>query len=194
MNIALIVFLVAFTATFILRIPIGFGMIMSSIFYFLLADGPAAPVSMMATQFLSQMNVKFVLIAVPLFIFAAKVMNTGEITDMIEGIQGESARAVESMEEAGQLTGEGKELADKSGSSLNEIVTMSQRVMDMIQQMATATEEQSAAAEQISKNIEHVSSITKETATGAEQSATAAEQLNRQAEGMKQMVGQFKIS
>jgi tripartite ATP-independent transporter DctM subunit len=83
LNIALTVFLVAFAATFILRIPIGFGMIMSSIFYFMFADGPAAPVSMMATQFLSQMNVKFVLIAVPLFIFAAKVMNTGEITDMI---------------------------------------------------------------------------------------------------------------
>jgi len=119
---------------------------------------------------------------------------TGEITEMIKGIQGESSRAVESMEEAGKLTDEGKELADKSGTSLNEIVTMSQRVMDMIQQMATATEEQSAAAEQISKNIEHVSSITKETATGAEQSAAAAEQLNRQAEGLKEMVGQFKIS
>lgn len=83
MNFALIIFLVAFIATFILRIPIGFGMLMSSIFYFVFADGAAAPVSMMATQFLSQMNVKFVLIAVPLFIFAAKVMNTGEITDMI---------------------------------------------------------------------------------------------------------------
>jgi tripartite ATP-independent transporter DctM subunit len=82
-NIALIIFLAAFIATFILRIPIGFGMLMSSIFYFVFADGLAAPVSMMATQFLSQMNVKFVLIAVPLFIFAAKVMNTGEITDMI---------------------------------------------------------------------------------------------------------------
>jgi methyl-accepting chemotaxis protein len=119
---------------------------------------------------------------------------TGEITDMIKGIQGESGRAVESMEEAGKLTIEGKELADKAGTSLNEIVTMSQRVMDMIQQMATASEEQSAAAEQISKNIEHISSITKETATGAEQSAAAAEQLNRQAEGLKEMVGQFKIS
>ena len=83
MNIALIIFFAAFVATFILRIPIGFGMLMSSIFYFVFADGMAAPVSMMATQFLSQMNVKFVLIAVPLFIFAAKVMNTGEITDMI---------------------------------------------------------------------------------------------------------------
>ena len=83
MNIALIIFLVAFAATFILRIPIGLGMIMSSIFYFVFADGPAAMVGMMANQFLSQMNVKFVLIAVPLFIFAAKVMNTGEITDMI---------------------------------------------------------------------------------------------------------------
>ena len=48
LNIALIVFVAAFVVTFILRIPIGFGMIMSSIFYFLLADGPAAPVSMMA--------------------------------------------------------------------------------------------------------------------------------------------------
>jgi len=83
MNLPLIIFLIAFILTFLLRIPIGFGMMMSSIFYFLFAGGPAAPVSMMATQFLSQMNVKFVLIAVPLFIFAAKIMNTGEITDMI---------------------------------------------------------------------------------------------------------------
>jgi tripartite ATP-independent transporter DctM subunit len=70
-------------ATFILRIPIGIGMMMSAIFYFVLAPGPATGVGMMANQFLSQMSVKFVLIAVPLFIFAANVMNRGEITEMI---------------------------------------------------------------------------------------------------------------
>ena len=47
--------------------------------------------------------------------------------------------------------------------------------------------------EEISKNIEQVSAITKETATGAEQSAAAADQLSKQAEGMKAMVGQFKM-
>jgi methyl-accepting chemotaxis protein len=119
---------------------------------------------------------------------------TGEITGMIKGIQDETTEAVRSMETGIQEVDNGRSLADKAGNSLNEIVTMSQRVMDMIQQIATATEEQSSAAEQISKNVENVSSIARESASGAQQSAAAAEELNRQAEGMQRMVAQFKIS
>jgi len=119
---------------------------------------------------------------------------TGEITDMIKGIQKETADAVQSMQAGISEVDKGRELADKAGNSLNEIVNMSQQVMDMIQQIATASEEQSAAAEQISKNVESVSAIPKQTATGAEQSASAAEQLNRQAESLNKLVSQFKIS
>ncbi len=119
---------------------------------------------------------------------------TGEITEMIKGIQTETNEAVRSMEAGIKEVDNGRELADKAGNSLNEIVTMSQRVMDMIQQIATASEEQSSAAEQISKNVEHISTVTKETATGAEQSATAAEELNRQAEGLQLMVRKFKLN
>ncbi len=119
---------------------------------------------------------------------------TGEITDMIKGIQTETEEAVQSMETGVQEVDKGRELADKAGNSLTEIVNMSQSVMDMIQQIATATEEQSTAAEQISKNIENVASVTKETATGAEQAAAAAEELNRNAEGLQQIVAQFKVA
>jgi len=119
---------------------------------------------------------------------------TGEITEMIKGIQNETSEAVESMQTGIKEVDSGRELADRAGNSLSEIVTMSGRVMDMIQQIATASEEQSTAAEQISRNVEQVASITKETATGAEQSATAAEQLSHQAEGLKSMVGQFKVN
>ncbi len=118
---------------------------------------------------------------------------TGEITDMIKGIQTETQEAVGSMETGIKEVDQGRDLADRAGSSLSEIVSMSQRVMDMVTQIATAAEEQSAAAEQISKSVENVASITKETATGAEQSATAAEELNRQAEGMQGMAAQFRI-
>jgi methyl-accepting chemotaxis protein len=118
---------------------------------------------------------------------------TGEITDMIKGIQQETSDAVESMESGIGEVDKGRELADQAGSSLTEIVDMSSQVMYMIQQIATASEEQSSAAEEISKNVEQISSITKETASGAEQSASAAEELNRQAEGLKQMVAVFKI-
>jgi len=119
---------------------------------------------------------------------------TGEITQMIKGIQNETADAVKSMEAGILEVDKGRELADKAGSSLNEIVTMAQQVSDMIVQIATASEEQSSAAEQISKNVENVSTIARESATGAQQSATAAEELNRQAEAMKQIVAKFKIS
>ncbi len=118
---------------------------------------------------------------------------TGEITEMIKGIQKETEEAVHSMEAGIQVVDKGRELADQAGTSLNEIVTMAQRVTEMIQQMATAAEEQSAASEQISKNVEHISGVTKETATGAEQSATAAEELSRQADGLQQMVSKFKV-
>jgi len=118
---------------------------------------------------------------------------TGEITGMIKGIQEETTEAVGSMETGIQEVDAGRELADKAGTSLTEIVNMSTSVQDMIAQIATAAEEQSSAAEQISKNVENVASIAKESATGAEQSAAAAEELNRQAEGMQQMVAKFKV-
>jgi len=119
---------------------------------------------------------------------------TGEITDMIKGIQSDTGRAVDSMDVAGNAVEQGKELVNKAGDSLNEIVLVNQKVMDMIQQIATATEQQSVAAEEISKNVESVSTVTRETAAGAEQSAAAAEELNRQSEGLRQMVAQFKVN
>jgi methyl-accepting chemotaxis protein len=119
---------------------------------------------------------------------------TGEITEMIKGIQQETEEAVKSMEAGIQQVDKGRESADKAGNSLSEIVSMAQRVADMITQMATAAGQQSAAAEQISKKIEHISSVTKETAAGAEQSATAAEELNRQADDLQKVVNRFKVS
>jgi len=83
MNLPLIIFLLMFILTLLLRIPIAFGMIMSSIFYFTFATGPAATIGMTANQFLSNMNVSFILLAVPLFIFAANIMNTGAATELI---------------------------------------------------------------------------------------------------------------
>ncbi len=119
---------------------------------------------------------------------------TGEITEMIKGIQKQTAEAVSSMQSGISEVDKGRSLADKAGSSLSEIVTMAQKVTEMVAQMAKASEEQSSAAEQISRSMEHISSVTRESATGAEQAATAAEELNRQAEGLQNMVTKFKVN
>jgi len=118
---------------------------------------------------------------------------TGEITDMIKGIQDQTSDAVASMEAGIHEVDSGREMADRAGASLDEIVNVSQQVMNMIEQISRATREQTSAAEQVARNIDSVTLITQETAKGAKQSADAAETLNRQAEGMHEIVQLFKV-
>jgi methyl-accepting chemotaxis protein len=119
---------------------------------------------------------------------------TKEIAGMIKQIQGETTGAVNAMEEGTKEVEKGKELADKAGVSLREIVEVSQRVTDMVAQIAAASEEQSSASEQISKNVEAISTVTGQTASGTQQIARAAEDLNRLTENLQQLVGRFKLS
>ncbi|RVT87413.1 TRAP transporter large permease [Rhodobacteraceae bacterium CCMM004] len=63
--------------------PIAIAMLAASVLYFMIEPGPVATVEMVTTQFVSQLHVKFVMIAIPLFIFAARVMNEGGVTDLI---------------------------------------------------------------------------------------------------------------
>jgi methyl-accepting chemotaxis protein len=119
---------------------------------------------------------------------------TKEIAGMIKAIQADTAGAVSSMAEGTEQVDEGIKLADKAGVSLKEIVTVSQKVTDMVSQIAAASEEQSSASEQISKNVEAISSVTNETASGIQQIARASEDLNRLTENLQGLIARFKLS
>lgn len=82
MSTPLIVAIVIFILAFILKMPIALGMIASGAFYFLLSDirlGLQQIASSMGNMIFSS----YVLIAVPLFILSANIMNSGKITNMI---------------------------------------------------------------------------------------------------------------
>lgn len=82
MNAALIVFLIVFVLIFLLRMPIPTGMMAACIFYFLMTG---TNVKMVAQQTMGMLFSNYTIIAVPLFIFAANVMNSGKVTEMIFG-------------------------------------------------------------------------------------------------------------
>jgi methyl-accepting chemotaxis protein len=119
---------------------------------------------------------------------------TKEIAGMIKKIQVDTAGAVSSMEQGTGEVEKGKQLADRAGSSLKEIVGVSQKVTDMVTQIAAASEEQSSASEQISKNVEGISKVTGETAQGTQQIARAAEDLNRLTERLQELVSRFTVT
>ncbi len=119
---------------------------------------------------------------------------TKEIALMIKQIQKDTSGAVESMNRGTVEVEKGRTLAEQSSTSLKEIITGSDRVVDVVTQVAAASEEQSSASEQISKNIEAISSVTQESAAGTQQIARAAEDLNRLTSNLQELLGQFTIS
>lgn len=118
---------------------------------------------------------------------------TKEIAVMIKRIQNDTKEAVVSMNEGTKEVEVGKELAERAGGSLRQIIGSSGKVVDIITQVAAASEEQSSAAEQISKNIESISNVTHEAASGTQQIARAAEDLNRLTDNLQNLISQFKI-
>lgn len=119
---------------------------------------------------------------------------TKEIAGMIKKIQEDTSGAVRSMQEGTEEVERGIALADKAGRSLDEIVTVSQRVTDMVATIAAASEQQSTASEQITRNVEAISTVTGETAQGTQQIAITAEDLNRLTEDLQSLVDHFTFS
>lgn len=119
---------------------------------------------------------------------------TKEIASMIKEIQKDTNNAVVSMVKGTEEVNNGKQLAQKAGEALNQIISSSKEVVDNISQVAAASEEQSSAAEQISKNIESISSVTNQSAAGVQQIARAAEDLNNLTVNLQNLVSQFTIS
>lgn len=80
MSFPLIVFLVVFVLIFVLRMPVPLGLMTACMFYFIAAG---QPIKMVGQQTLKTFYTNYTIIAVPLFVFAANVMNSGKITEKI---------------------------------------------------------------------------------------------------------------
>lgn len=80
MNAAMLVCLAIFVLIFLLRMPIALGMISAAAGYFLVKG---ADLGIVCNQVVNTYYTNFVIIAVPLFIFTANVMNTGKVTEML---------------------------------------------------------------------------------------------------------------
>ena len=118
---------------------------------------------------------------------------TKEITSMISQIQKDTTGAVNSMEEGTKEVESGKKLADEAGKALKDIITATDKVLDIVNTVAAASEEQSSAAEQISHNIEAINSVTQESTTGIQQIAKASEDLSRLTSTLQGQISKFKI-
>ncbi len=83
MSEGLIAFVVVFVLMFILEIRIPFGMMCASLAYFLIEGVDLKIVAQLSSNYL---YTSFVLLSIPMFIFAANIMNEGDITERVFGV------------------------------------------------------------------------------------------------------------
>jgi methyl-accepting chemotaxis protein len=118
---------------------------------------------------------------------------TKEIAVMINQIQTDTKNAVVSMQKGTDEVEQGKQLADKAGVVLNEIIKEAEKVNDIAAQVASASEQQSISAEVISKNIVDISNVTQQSAVSVEQISGSADSLNSINQKLESLINQFKF-
>ncbi len=97
-------------------------------------------------------------------------------------------------QEIGSLAGNSVSLAERAGTSLEQLVPSIRKTADLVQEIASASREQTSGLEQISSAVNQLSQTTQMTAAASEQLSSTAEEMNSQASRLQGVVHYFKIT
>ncbi|MGF1910721.1 methyl-accepting chemotaxis protein [Vibrio kasasachensis] len=119
--------------------------------------------------------------------------STEEIQGVINRLQQESQKAVESMSLGHEQSGTVAEQAEMANQAWQQIHSFIEKINDQNTLVATATEEQSSVVEDINLNISEISNLTDETALSADQLSASSETLNALSTQLETLTSRFKI-
>jgi methyl-accepting chemotaxis protein len=119
------------------------------------------------------------------------------VAEEVRSLAARSAKAAEEtallIENAGEKTRNGSELAGRTSEALQEIVGAAGKVADLISEIAMASREQSEGIGQVNQGLGQIDQVTQQNTANAEESAAAAEELAGQADRLRQMLGRFRL-
>ncbi|MDC2862785.1 methyl-accepting chemotaxis protein [Delftia sp. DT-2] len=95
-------------------------------------------------------------------------------------------------ESVGKVAAGSRQVAE-AGSTMNDIVTQTHRVAELISDIGAATQEQSQGVTQVSDAVQQLDQVTQHNASLVEESAAAADSLNKQAAQLVQLVSVFRL-
>jgi methyl-accepting chemotaxis protein len=87
----------------------------------------------------------------------------------------------------------GTTLVNRSGRTLEEIVSSVERVTGIVDEIARASAEQASGIEQVSRALQEMDGVTQQNSTQTEQLSSTAQNLNEQARRMRELVASFRL-
>jgi methyl-accepting chemotaxis protein len=119
---------------------------------------------------------------------------TGEIAQLIKGIQKDTGEAVSSTQQGSTAIMEGTQLATSAGEALAKIVGSVERVLMLMQQISQATNEQHRAASQITEAVASMSSLTYQVTTATREQAKGSTQIIQAVATMNRMTHEVSMA
>jgi len=118
---------------------------------------------------------------------------TSEIAQMIHAVQEGTRLAVGAMQTGTKEVELGVAATRSAGSSLREIIEISDRVGEMVNHIATAAGQQLSATDDMNRSTERIAEIAVVAANGALEATQALEDLANLAVEIQGQVGQFQL-
>ncbi|WP_374399450.1 methyl-accepting chemotaxis protein [Niveibacterium sp.] len=119
--------------------------------------------------------------------------STGEITQMIGGIQASTRLAVSGIRDGVSSVESGVRLTTDAGAAIGELQDIARRVAAVVGDISEALREQSAASTDVAKRIEQIAVHAEETNAATARSGEAAHALERIAADMLTTVARFRL-
>jgi len=124
---------------------------------------------------------------------AEKTMNaTKEVDHAIEAIQTSTRAAVREMENTRERAEGTEKLAENAGDVLEDIVTRSDSIADMVRSIATAADQQSSTSEEININVSTINELTGDIAERVASANRAIKNVTTMAGELNELIEQFK--
>ena len=117
-----------------------------------------------------------------------------EVRNLAQRSAEAAKNTAEMIEEAVENANGGVQISKEVAGFLQEISEGATKVNDLVSEITAAADEQSQGIDQINIAVSQMDKVTQMNASNSEESASAAEELNGQAEELRRLVSEFKLS
>ncbi len=119
------------------------------------------------------------------------------VADEVRNLAGKSAESAKNtatlIESAIRAIENGSKIVSETATSLEAVVSGSQKTAEVIQYIADASDEQAKSISQVSLGVEQVSAVVQTNSAAAEESAATSEELSAQAQVLKELISKFQL-
>ncbi|HEX8592649.1 MAG TPA: methyl-accepting chemotaxis protein [Pseudomonas sp.] len=119
--------------------------------------------------------------------------STQEIEQMIQGIQKDSSRAVQSMQQSSAEAGSTLLIAHEAGAAIKQITAAISDINERNMMIATASEEQAQVARSVDENLVSIRDLSVQSSSAASQTSIASHELSQLAVDLNRLVSRFSV-